>query len=114
MTFPALPLRENLIKLIGFALTLLCWYWAGNARQSFLERLLLIGALPSLQFPIVLIGRRLLDAQPSTQRAQQINIFVHYSMMIVLGCSLFPAIRLIQHQVPEERTTVLHLIRITC
>jgi len=105
-------MRQNLTKLIGFVLTLLCWYWATNSPKDPFWPAALIGVLPLLQFPIVLLGRRILNARPVPQRAQQINIFVHYAVMIVLGCSLFPAIRLIREQVHAERTTVLHVLRI--
>jgi protein-S-isoprenylcysteine O-methyltransferase Ste14 len=58
----------------------------------------LISGAPLFQYPITILGRRLLDAQPVIKRTQWTNIFVHYAMMIALGVSIFPAIRMVQQQ----------------
>jgi len=48
---------------------------------------------PLLAFPISWSGRKALEADPRVERAESVNVVVHYAMMIVLGCSLFPAVR---------------------
>lgn len=89
-------MKLTLIKILGLVLTIACWIWARNAHLSQSGTLLLLIAAPLLQFPITLFGRSLLDHQPAASRAQWISLFVHYAMMITLGVSLFPAIRIIQ------------------
>jgi protein-S-isoprenylcysteine O-methyltransferase Ste14 len=50
---------------------------------------------PLLAFPVTRLGRKALESDPRPERAEGVNVVVHYAMMIVLGCSLFPAVRAI-------------------
>jgi len=88
------------VKIAGLALTVACWLWARDVQRSQAWNLTLIWCAPLLQYPITLLGRRFLDAQPVTKRAEWISVFVHYAMMIALGVSIFPAIRMVQQQPP--------------
>ena len=87
-------------KFVGLTLTVACWIWARNGLRSETWTVVLILYAPLFQYPITLLGRRSLNAQPVTTRAEWTSIFVHYAMMIVLGASIFPAIRIAQQRSP--------------
>jgi protein-S-isoprenylcysteine O-methyltransferase Ste14 len=86
----------RIAKIFGLALTVACWIWARDVHRSAAWNAALIGCTPLLQYPITLLGRRFVDAQPEGKRAEWVSIFVHYGMMIALGVSIFPAIRFVQ------------------
>ena len=77
------------VRIAGLALTAGCWAWAMSARPG----AALIWVMPLLTFPISWLGRRLLDRDPTPERAAWVNVPVHYAMMSVLGSALFPAFR---------------------
>jgi protein-S-isoprenylcysteine O-methyltransferase Ste14 len=78
-------------KVAGLALTVACCWLASRSRNNL--SLLLIWGAPLLTFPISFCGRRVLDAGPATkERAERVNIAVHYAMGIALGCGIFPAV----------------------
>ena len=92
-------------RILGLAITLLCWYSAINARWSGAWTLIMIWCTPLLQYPISILGRHFLDAAPTRARSEKADIFVHYAMMISLGVSIFPAIRFVQ-QHPHGRIPI--------
>ena len=98
-----------LAKLVGLALTVSCWYWSLHLQHIETWGSILIVCLPLLQFPISLLGRLILDQQPTAQRSEWTSIFVHYGIMAVLGTAIFPAIQLIQ-QHPEKQVRLLMLV----
>jgi protein-S-isoprenylcysteine O-methyltransferase Ste14 len=91
-------IKTATVKIVGLIATFGCWIFARDAHLSIISMILFIAGAPLLQFPITLVGRRLLDAVPSIKRAEWISIFVHYAMMVVLGVSIFPAIRIAQER----------------
>jgi protein-S-isoprenylcysteine O-methyltransferase Ste14 len=102
----------RLARVAGLVLTVACWLWARDAHRSVTWNTVLISGAPLFQYPITILGRGLLDAQPVINRAQWTNIFVHYAMMIALGVSIFPAIRMVQQQagtlpIPQQVGQVL-------
>jgi len=88
----------RIAKIAGLALTIACWFWARDGQHSQTWNTLLIWCAPLLQYPVTLLGRMALNAQPQTRRAGWVTVLVHYAMMIVLGAGIFPAIRRVQLQ----------------
>jgi protein-S-isoprenylcysteine O-methyltransferase Ste14 len=88
-------IRKAPARLAGLALTVACWWWATTAARSGTWSLVQIWVGPLLAFPITWLGRNALASDPRPERAEGVNVVVHYAMMIVLGCSLFPAVRAI-------------------
>ena len=81
----------TLAKVAGLALTVACCWLSSRTRNNL--SLLLIWGAPLLAFPISFLGRRVLDAGPATkERAERVNITVHYAMGIALGSAIFPAV----------------------
>ena len=68
------------------------WLWAANQTLSNLMNLALIVGGLLLVFPIVWLGRMILDRQPTTSRVAWITIFVHYALVILFGTAIIRAV----------------------
>jgi len=106
-----------LVNLAGLAVTIACCLWALNGGLSEPWITAVIWGAPLLTFPISVLGRWALDAQPSVRRAKWTNIFVHYAMVIVLGIGLFPGFRVVLSrpalEIPVVRQMVWGLVMVT-
>ena len=79
---------------IRFALLVFIWFlwwWAVNTSLSNVMNLSIIGGGVLLVFPLVWLGRKMLDRQPTTSRAAWITTFVHYSLGILFGLPIIRA-----------------------
>jgi protein-S-isoprenylcysteine O-methyltransferase Ste14 len=82
------------IRVVCFALTLTVWWWAINRQFSQVLLLLnMFGGILGL-FPVVWIGRRVLDVQPTPDRATWVSTFLHFTLMILLGTAIIAAIKI--------------------
>ncbi len=91
------PIIEFLIRvaLLAFIVSILCW--AGDARLSNGVNLSVIVVGTLLTFPLVWLGRQILDRdRASTSRTAWITTFVHMGLGFTLGIPLTRA--LITHQ----------------
>ena len=68
------------------------WLWALNRQLSNTMNLILIVGSVLLVFPIVWLGRVILDRQPTMSRAVWITTFVHYAVGIPFGVAIIQAI----------------------
>jgi protein-S-isoprenylcysteine O-methyltransferase Ste14 len=76
--------------------TLLIWLWALDQPFSNIINLSIIVGGVLLVFPIVWLGRMILDRQPTTSRAAWITTFIHYALGILFGVAIIRAV--ITHQ----------------
>lgn len=77
-----------LVRIGLLALTLIIWSWALEANLSpAVDRALILGAV-LLVFPVVWIGRRLLDQHPTPEGAVAITTPVHFALMILFGVAI--------------------------
>lgn len=84
------------VRIAGFALPLAVWWWTidrsfGQPVSPFIA---VAGVLVGL--PVVWIGRKLLDAQPTVERTVWVTTVVHYVLMILLGAAVIEATQLAQ------------------
>jgi protein-S-isoprenylcysteine O-methyltransferase Ste14 len=109
-------LIELLIRVALFGFTLLIWLQVLD--QSFslpLDLGILIGGV-LLVFPVVWIGRKLLDRQPAASRAAWIVTFVHSILMILFGSAIIRAVLTYRQwsgwtiPIPEEIGWVLVIV----
>ena len=84
----------RLVRGICFAFTLSVWLWAINQQISQLLILLVMFGGVLTMFPVVWIGRRMLDVQPTPNRAAWVTTFVHFSLMILIGTAIIVAIKI--------------------
>jgi hypothetical protein len=83
---------ELFFRIALLALTLFIWLWVLNRPLSNTMNLILIVGSVLLVFPIVWLGRVILDRQPTTSRAVWITTFVHYAVGIPFGVAIIQAI----------------------
>jgi protein-S-isoprenylcysteine O-methyltransferase Ste14 len=72
--------------------TLLIWLLALNQPLSNIMNLSIIVGGVLLVFPIVWLGRMILDRQPTTSRVTWLTIFVHYALVILFGIAIIRAV----------------------
>lgn len=83
---------ESFLKIILLALTALVWLWALNQPLSHLINLSLIVGCVLLAYPVVWLGRKALDRQPTMDRAARVTMFVHYALVILFGTAIIRAV----------------------
>jgi protein-S-isoprenylcysteine O-methyltransferase Ste14 len=68
------------------------WWWALNAPLSITANLSIIAGGVLLTFPLVWLGRKILDRNPTTSRAVWITTFVHTSLGLTYGVPIIRAV----------------------
>ena len=88
-------MRHSIAFIFRVAL-LLCiwriWLWAIDQPLSDLVNLSIIVGGVLLAFPLVWLGRKLLDRKPTASRAIRVTTFVHYSLGILFGLPIIRAL----------------------
>jgi protein-S-isoprenylcysteine O-methyltransferase Ste14 len=87
---------ELLFRIALLVFTWFIWLWVLNLPLSNIMNLSIIVGGVLLVFPLVWLGRMILDRQQTTDRAAWITTFVHYALGIVLGAAIIRAV--ITHQ----------------
>ncbi len=86
------PTTESVLKIALLVLIWLVWWWAASATLSSAANLaILIGGL-LLVFPLVWLGRVILDREPTASRAVWITMFVHVGLGFLMGVPLVRAL----------------------
>lgn len=87
---------EFVFRLALLALIWFIWWVAIIARlSSVMNRSVVFGGI-ILVFPLVWVGRKILDKYPTTRRAAWITTFVHYALGILFGVPIIRVV--ITHQ----------------
>jgi len=76
--------------------TLFIWLWVINQPLSNIMNLSIIVGGVLLVFPLVWLGRMILDRQPTTSRTAWITTFVHYAVLTLFGAAIIRVV--ITHQ----------------
>jgi protein-S-isoprenylcysteine O-methyltransferase Ste14 len=83
---------ESGTRIVLLVLAWRIWLWVLNQPLSNAANLFIIVGAVLLVFPIVWIGRMILDRQPTTSRAAWITTFVHYAVGILFGAAIIRAV----------------------
>ena len=83
---------ELFFRITLLVFTWLIWLWVLNQPLSNIMNLSIIVGGVLLVFPIVWLGRMILDRQPTTSRAVWITTFVHYAVGILFGAAIIQAV----------------------
>jgi len=83
---------ELFFRIALLVFTWLIWLWVLNQPLSNIMNLSIIVGGVLLVFPIVWLGRMILDRQPTTSRAVWITTFVHYAVGILFGAAIIQAV----------------------
>jgi protein-S-isoprenylcysteine O-methyltransferase Ste14 len=76
---------EFLIRVALLAFIWFIWWWALNAPLSNVMNLSIIVGGPLLVFPLIWLGRKILDRQPTISNAIWITTFVHIALGFLFG-----------------------------
>ena len=84
---------DAFVRIALFVLILFGWSWVLNQPFSSTVNLSIIVGGVLLVFPVVWLGRKMLDKKPTTSRAAWIITFVHYTVVILAGVAVIRAIK---------------------
>ena len=71
---------------------LVIWWWSLNAALSNAVNLSIIVGGVFLVFPVVWIGRKILDKRPTVSHTARTITFIHYALVIIFGSAIIRAI----------------------
>jgi protein-S-isoprenylcysteine O-methyltransferase Ste14 len=83
----------SLIRVIVFALTVILWQWILKQSFSPLVNLFCIVGTVLAIYPIVWIGRKLLDLKPTIEQVAWVTTTVHAILMALFGIAIIKAIQ---------------------
>jgi protein-S-isoprenylcysteine O-methyltransferase Ste14 len=75
-----------------FAFVVFMWLWAFKTPLSPVMNLALIVGAVLLVYSVVFLGRKMLDRQPTPERAAWTTTFVHYSLLLLFGVAIIRAL----------------------
>jgi protein-S-isoprenylcysteine O-methyltransferase Ste14 len=87
---------EFLVRVALLAFIWFIWWWVLNASLSNVMNLSIIVGGVLLTFPLVWLGRKMLDKQPTMSRAIWVTTFVHFGLGFTIGVPFVRAV--ITHQ----------------
>jgi len=85
-------LRDSLIRIAMFLLVFVSWMWVLVQPFSEAANLTIIIGAVLLVFPVVWLGRLLLDADPDPEDAAWLTTLMHAVLMVLFGAALIRAI----------------------
>ena len=83
---------ELFFKIALLVFIWLIWLWVLDLPLSYIMNLSIIMGGVLLVFPLVWLGRLILDRHPTTGRAAWVTTFVHYALGILLGVPIVRAL----------------------
>jgi len=87
---------EFLVRVVLLAFVWSIWWWALNISLSNIVNLSIIVGGVLLVFPVIWLGRKILDKKPTISRSYRVTTFVHYAVGFLFGVTVIRAI--ITHQ----------------
>lgn len=86
-------MTQLIVNLVMLAISWGIWLWfASRPPKLFIDlTVALAGALAVI--PLVLVGRKILDSQPTVKQAERVTTILHYFLAILLGTSIISATR---------------------
>jgi protein-S-isoprenylcysteine O-methyltransferase Ste14 len=90
------PAAGLFFRIVLFGVVISLWWWAQSQQfAGFTSFFIVVGGI-LLVFPVVWLGRNLLDRQPTIQRAAQTSLLVHYTLLLLLGVAIIEAVKTYQ------------------
>jgi protein-S-isoprenylcysteine O-methyltransferase Ste14 len=87
------PPFDFLFRLVLFILVgVLCFWAAGQQFSATLDLIIIVGGI-LLVFPVVWIGRKILEKHPNTQIAAWTTTGVHLFLLLLLGMAIIEAVK---------------------
>jgi protein-S-isoprenylcysteine O-methyltransferase Ste14 len=107
---------ENVIRIVLLAFIWLSWWWVLNEPLSNVMNISIIVGGVLLTYPLVWLGRKILDKQPTMGRAVLITTFVHFGLGFTFGVPIVRALSTHQNwsgwvlPIPSEIGLILVII----
>jgi protein-S-isoprenylcysteine O-methyltransferase Ste14 len=83
---------ESLIRIALVLLIWFLWIWMLNQPLSKIQNLSIVVGGVILTFPVIWVGRKILDKQPTLSRAVWVTTFVHFALGFVFGVPIILAV----------------------
>jgi len=83
---------EFLVRVVLLAFVWSIWWWALNTSLSNTMNLSIIVGGVLLVYPVVWLGRKILDKKPTINRSHWVTTFVHYAVGFLFGITVIRAI----------------------
>ena len=83
---------EAIGRIVLFVLILSLWLWVIDQRFSSTVNLSIIVGGLLLVFPVIWLGRKMLDREPTVNRVARVTTTVHYAVVTLCGVSIFRAV----------------------
>lgn len=84
-------MKRAIINILGLSITWIIWLWLAGQELSMLTELAISVCGVLAIIPVVFIGRRMLDRQPTIERADLLTTIVHYLIAIFFGSAVIAA-----------------------
>ncbi len=84
-------INPRVVSFALFAITILIWLWLPTLPSTALNLAIIIGSA-LLIFPLVWLGRILLDRKPTAGNVVWTNTFIHFGVLTLLGITIFQAV----------------------
>jgi len=86
-------MTQNLLKAVLMLLSITIVAWTATAAFTPGQSIFIAVAGMLVTIPLVLLGRRLIDREPTVERAQQVTTWMHFAFGIFVASSLVAAVR---------------------
>ena len=84
-------MRQVLLRILGLILTWIAWLWLIDQELSLASAFIIaLGGVLAV-IPVVFIGRRLLDRQPTIEWADLVTTVLHYLVALLFGSAVIAA-----------------------
>jgi protein-S-isoprenylcysteine O-methyltransferase Ste14 len=84
---------DAFVRITLFVLIILLWSWLLDQRLSnIMDMSIIVGGI-LLIIPVAWLGRKMLDKEPTANRATRISTFVHYAVVILAGVAVVRALK---------------------
>jgi protein-S-isoprenylcysteine O-methyltransferase Ste14 len=82
----------TIVRILLFGATIPYWLWLVEQPFSATSTLVCIILVMAASYPVVWVGRRLLDARPTKERMEWVTTGIHFVLLLCLGTALIAAI----------------------
>jgi len=83
---------QFLVRVVLLAFVWSVWWWALNTSLSNTMNLTIIVGGVLLVFPVVWLGRKILDIKPTINHSHWVTTFVHYAVGLLFGITVIRAV----------------------
>lgn len=80
------------LRFLLFGMTIPYWFWLVRQDLGPIETLISVMGAVAASYPVIWIGKKLLDAKPTEERMQWVTTGVHFGLLFLLGSAIITAV----------------------